>query len=134
MSDSGLSPEDVGAIQALFQAGSDRFGTGDMAGWASLYTEDGVIMPPNAPEVGGRANLIAFGESFPSLTHLSFGEVGVQGHGDLAAAWSSYHMRFVGDDGAEVSDTGKQVGILARQSDGSWAVTRAMFNSDLAPE
>ncbi len=131
MSQAELSRDDVGTIEALFATAGERFAAGDFAGWASLYAEDGMIMPPNGPTVVGRANVQAFGESFPTVTHLSFSDIGVQVEGDLAVGWSAFEMGFVGDDGIEVNDTGKQLVALARQEDGSWKATRAIFNSDL---
>ena len=91
-------------------------------------------MPPNGASVAGRANVQAFGEAFPKLTHISFSDIAVHGQRDLAVGWSTFRLSFVGDDGAEVNDTGKQLVVFERQSDGTWGVTRAMFNSDLPLE
>jgi ketosteroid isomerase-like protein len=134
MSHAELSPDDVGAIEALFPIVAERFLAGDFAGWASVYAEDGMVMPPNGPTVVGRANLQAFGESFPKVTHLSFSDIGVQVQGDLAVGWCGFQMTIVGDDGVEVNDTGKQLVAFEKQGDGSWKATRAMFNSDLPLE
>ena len=134
MSHAELSPDDVGAIEAMFPRVAELFLAGDFAGWASLYTEDGTLMPPNGATVVGRANLQAFGESFPKITHLSFSDIGVQVQGDLAIGWSSIQMSIVGDDGAEVNDTAKQLVAFEKQADGSWKATKAMFNSDLPLE
>ena len=134
MSHAELSPDDVGAIEALFPIVAERFLAGDFAGWASVYAEDGMVMPPNGPTVVGRANLQAFGESFPKVTHLSFSDIGVQVQGDLAVGWCGFRMTIVGDDGVEVNDTGKQLVAFEKQGDGSWKATRAMFNSDLPLE
>ena len=131
---SGLLSEDITTIQGLFQRSAESFGSGDFAGWASLYAEDGVLMPPNRPTVTGRSDVQAFGESFPPVSHLGFSGVEVDGEGDVAVGWSAYELSLKGDDGAEVNDTGKQLAVLKRQADGSWLVSRAMFNSDLAPE
>ncbi len=134
MSHAELSPDDVGAIEALFPIAAERFLAGDFAGWASLYAEDGMLMPPNGVTVVGRANIQAFGESFPKVTHLSFSDIGVQVQGDLAVGWSAFRMGIVGDDGAEVNDIGKQLVAFEKQGDGSWEATRAIFNSDLPLE
>ena len=134
MSHAELSLDDVGAIKAIFPLVVERFLAGDFAGWASLYAEDGMLMPPNGATVIGRANLQAFAESFPKVTHLSFSDIGVQVQGNLAVGWSSLQMGTLGDDGVEVNDTGKQLVAFEKQGDGSWQVTRAMFNSDLPLE
>ena len=131
MSHAELSRDDVGAVEALFPLVVERFLAGDFAGWASLYAEDGMLMPPNGPTVVGRANLQAFAETWPRVTHLSFSDIGVQVEGDLAVGWCAFQMGTVGDDGIEVNDTGKQLVAFARQDDGSWKATRAIFNSDL---
>jgi len=129
-----LSPEDIHALQELSRKSAESFGSGDMAAWAAVYAEDGVLMPPNGPTVVGRANVLAFGESFTEIAGLSFGDFSVQGEGDLAVGWSSYQLGLVGEDGVEVNDTGKQLVVFERQADGGWLVTRAMFNSDLEPQ
>ena len=134
MSQAELSRDDVGTIEGIFATAMECFLAGDFAGWASPYAEDGTIMPPNGPAVVGRANLQAFGESFPRVTRFSFSDVGVQVQGDLAVGWTAFEMSFVGDDGAEVNDIGKQLVAFEKQGDGSWKATRAIFNSDLPLE
>ncbi len=131
MSEAELSRDDVGAIEALFSVVVERFLARDFAGWAALYSEDGILMPPNGVAVAGRANLQAFGESFPKVTQLGFSDIGIQVDGTLAVGWSAFRMSILGDDGVEVNDIGKQLVAFAKQADGSWKATRAIFNSDL---
>jgi len=56
-----LSQKDV---SAAIQAANDRWGafftSGDAAGLASLYTDDGRLLPPNHPVVTGHKNIQAF--------------------------------------------------------------------------
>ena len=126
-----ISAEDIAAIRALHLKASTSFQSGNRASWAALYAEDGMLMPPNAPRVKGRGDILAFGEAFPDLHELVFLDIEIQGEGDVAVATSGVRMTMTGEDGEEVSDTAKQLVVLHRQSDGGWAVTHAMFNSDL---
>jgi len=126
-----LSHEDSRAIKDVFQLATDRFVSGDIAGWAALYTEDGVLMPPNAPSVAGRANVLAFGESLPKVTRFNFSGVGVDGDGNVAVGWCAFEMTVIGEDGSEVTDTGKQLVHFRRETNGNWRAARAIFNSDL---
>lgn len=43
--------EEIEALSSTFET---AFNTGDAAGVAALYTEDAVIMPPDAPRIDGR--------------------------------------------------------------------------------
>src|SRR5687767_8647479 len=53
--DPALATADATALRAALAAYLDAANAGDSAGWAALYTEDAVMMPPNSPAVEGRA-------------------------------------------------------------------------------
>ena len=55
----GLSAEDVAAIKRVQEKYNQTLLAGDWAGVAAVHTPDAVRMPPNAPDVRGRAAIEA---------------------------------------------------------------------------
>lgn len=101
---------------------------------ARWHTEDVVVMPPGAAAISGRGAVVAFLKTFPPLSNVRFQVQETEGTGDLAYQWGTYEMDMaVPGMAAPVHDTGKFLEIWRRQADGSWKLTREMFNSDVPP-
>ena len=104
----------------------------DAAGIAQLYTEDGAVMPPNAPIGKGRdaiqktwAGLLAI----PGFDLAIMPEqVSVSSSGDMALDRGTYKLA-VAPDGKAMTDTGKYV-VVWRKVDGEWKAAADIFNSD----
>jgi ketosteroid isomerase-like protein len=126
-----FSDADRAAVKAVFDSTVARVSRKDFASWANEYTEDGVLMPPNHPTVKGRSDIKAWGDSLPPITSFAFNDVTAEGDGDVAYGTSSYALTFSPPGAAATNDRGKQLVTLHRQSDGSWLVTAASFNSDI---
>jgi uncharacterized protein (TIGR02246 family) len=129
-----LPDEDQAAIRASNVAFVKAFLAGDMAGLAALYTEDAVLLPPNAPKTEGREAIQKYFATFPPLETFTLTEEEIGGMGGLAYTVGVYTFSFKGEDGELVKDTGKFLDIKQKQEDGSWLLYRDMFNSDLAVE
>jgi ketosteroid isomerase-like protein len=99
-----------------------------------IYSENGIMLPPNAPRVAGRdalekswtgmANIPGVELSFDtdSLTFAKSGELAVEvGHYSFAA----------GEGAAKTTELGKSVVTWIRK-DGKWQVLTDMFSSDAA--
>ena len=100
----------------------------------SAYTEDGILLPPNAPLVQGRAAIQKFFGGFPKITAFRQSVVEIEGHGDPTYVRGTYEMTMIPPGAKEpLKDTGKVLAIWRKQSDGSWLVSRVAWNSDLAP-
>jgi uncharacterized protein (TIGR02246 family) len=99
---------------------------------ASLYAEDGILMPPGSPASTGRAAIQEFiagdiAQSKAGGVSLHNGEVtGVGVSGDLA--WLSATFTVADSTGATV-DTGKYLSLYRRSGDG-WLLIRDTWNSD----
>ena len=105
----------------------------DDAGIAGLYTEDGAVMPPNAPIGKGRA---AIQQTWASMMATpGFGlsivpeQILVSSSGDLALDRGTYRLT-VAPGGTTQADTGKYV-VVWRKIGGEWKAAADIFNSDL---
>ena len=139
----GCAPEDgpdtqadEAAINAIWSTYVSSLEAGDIDAWLSLWTEDGVQMPPNEPPVIGKSQLRARnGGALDVLTveiHITNQEVGVTG--DWAFSRGVYTATFSPKDGSEpIPVDGKFMTILKRQADGGWKIHRDIFNSNVAP-
>lgn len=107
----------------------------DAAGISQLYTQDGAVMPPNAPIARGRA---AIQQTWASMMRtpgfdLTFTpeQILVSASGDMALDRGTYRLT-VGPPGKPQRDTGKYV-VVWRKASGDWKAAADIFNSDLPP-
>lgn len=127
-----LSDADLAAIRSVPQAYAQAVLAGDAAAVAATYTEDGVEMPPNLPAREGRAAILEWYEAGLQVTAFSVTSVDTDGRGDVAYDRGTFSITLTPPGMTEpMDDTGKYLVILRKQSDGSWAVTTAIWNSDL---
>ena len=105
----------------------------DAAAIASLYAEDGAVMPPNAPIGKGRA---AIQRTWSSLMQtpgfaLTFApeQIIVSASGDMALDRGTYNLT-IAPGGTTQTDTGKYV-VVWRKIGGEWKAAADIFNSDL---
>lgn len=105
----------------------------DAAGIAQLYTDDGAVMPPNAPIAKGRA---AIQQTWASMMgtpgfELTFvpEQIIVSSSGDMAFDRGTYSLT-IAPDGTAQTDTGKYV-VVWRKIGSEWKAAVDIFNSDL---
>jgi len=127
-----LTDEDIAAIKASTESFVQAWESRDFDALMALYTEDAILMPPNAPLVQGRATLRAFNESFPPVKEVNLIIEEIDGRGDLAYVRGIYSMTIEMEGVPEpIQDTGKYIEIRIKQPDGYWLISRDIFNSDL---
>ena len=127
---------DEEAINAIWSTYESSLEAGDIEAWLSLWTEDGVQMPPNEPPVIGKNQLRTRNggalDIFAVEIDITNQEVGVAG--DWAFSRGIYTATFAPKDGSEpIPVDGKFMTILKRQGDGAWKIHRDIFNSSVAP-
>ena len=105
----------------------------DAAAIAALYTEDGAVMPPNAPIGKGRA---AIQQTWTSMMQtpgfdltITPEQIRVSSSGDMALDRGSYGLK-VAPNGTAQTDTRKYV-VVWRKVGGEWKAAADIFNSDL---
>ncbi len=127
----GLAPADEAAVRAIVADFVPAAMAKDWDKMLSLYSTDGVRLPPNEPVVE-RAGLRAWFETYPTMTQFEAPIVHIEGAGDVAAARGTYNLTAtVAGQKAPVQDRGKWVSIMKKQSDGSWRIVADIWNSDL---
>ena len=125
-----LSTADADSIRSASRAYAQAASDTAWSRWASFFTADAAFLPPNTSTQSGRAAIEAWGRSFPPFTGLTLEPVEVTGQGDLAYVWGRYHLVVNLPGAAPAPDSGKYIEIWRKQTDGSWKITRDIYNSD----
>ena len=115
---------EIEAANAKFM---ELFSAGDAAGLAALYTEDGMILPPNSDFVKGTEAIQGFWQAVfdMGVASAKLKCVEVEGCGDTAIEVSQFKM--LGSD-EQVLDYGKYI-VIWKKVDGEWKLHRDIFNS-----
>ena len=124
-----FSSADRDANQAVIDEFRDAVRAKDWDAVSALYADDGMLMPPNQPTVTGRAAIHDWLANFPPIVSFDLRTEEVTGMGDLAyvrGRWT-YVLALEGSP----SDSGRFLEIHRLQPDGTWRITRDIFNSDV---
>lgn len=126
---------DTAADEAAFRDGTkawvDAYNAGDADKIVALYTEDALVMPPDAPIAAGheaiRQYLVAnIASSMASGVTAVLGEESAGVSGDIG--WHSGTYKVNGTDGATVG-TGKYLESW-HKANGKWLMVRDIWNND----
>ncbi len=124
------------AIRTLDVAWAKSANARDLDATVSYYSDDALLLPPNAPIAKDKASIRAGWASLlvPEIT-LTWKDtkIEVAQSVELAYLVGAYDMTIKDAKGGESKDTGKLLEIWKKQSDGKWKVVVDTFNSDLAP-
>lgn len=105
----------------------------DAAAIADLYTEDGAVMPPNAPIGKGRAEVRRIWASMMQTPGFALTfvpeQIVVSSSGDMALDRGTYDLT-VAPKGTPQKDTGKYV-VVWRKIGREWKAAADIFNSDI---
>jgi uncharacterized protein (TIGR02246 family) len=105
----------------------------DVSRMLSVWTEDGVLMPPNHESVHGRAAMETYFRQLFSRSKFRFrftsseiqiaNDIAFERVTYIAEAWLSGSSR-------PVEDRGKGLHVYRRQTDRSWKLAQDIWNSD----
>jgi uncharacterized protein (TIGR02246 family) len=124
-----MSRQDIDTVnKRLAQAVQE----GDAAAAASLYTEDGKFLAPNADFFSGREAIQGFfqGAIDGGIKGLNLSTLELEVQDDTAHEVGTYEL--IADGGA-VADSGKFI-VIWKRVDGSWRLHRDMINTSRPAE
>lgn len=124
------------AVEEIWREYSASLNASDLDRWLSLWTDDGVQMPPDEPPVVGKDRIRERNQGFLDLFDfdMSITNQEVVATSDWAYSRGVYEATLTPKErGDPLHVDGKYMTILSRQSDGSWKIHRDIFNSNAAP-
>lgn len=132
--------DDITAINEVLPQYAVAVNTGDFDLWISLWTDDGVQMPPDTPARIGKEQIReamkpGFDQMNLDITIHSIEETKV--YGNLGLTRCTYTLKMTPKAGGETINAmpdGKALTLYERQSDGSWKIKYDIFNSNAPPK
>lgn len=123
------------AVYEIWDQYATSLEAGDVDAWISLWTDDGVQMPPGVPPVIGKANIRAgllFQLSLFTFNDFQINTAEVRRSGDLAFARGTYTVTLLPVGGGPgIFVDGKFMTIFEKQQGGAWKIHRDAFNSNV---
>ena len=129
--------EKKNAIEQLHQQDAAATVSSEVEKLLSLWTDDGVALPPGGPPVTGKQAILAWieknaGGSKKAAKTLKYApqvrELKI--YGNRAYEWGDFLNVHESPNGELFEIRGKFVRALKRQVDGSWKFSRVMWNID----
>jgi uncharacterized protein (TIGR02246 family) len=110
------------AIEQVNARFVEAFKAGDAATIASLYTETGRMLPPDATEISGREAIQAEWQSWidGGFKDLTLEAQEVEASGDLAYEIGSFSLQVPAENNDMVTASGNYVVVWKRGAEGSW--------------
>jgi ketosteroid isomerase-like protein len=110
-------------------------GAKDIDKTVSYYSEDAVVMPPNAPSAKTRETIRTAWKEMLTTPGAAISwkatKVEVAKSGDLACLSGTYQATTNDLSGKPVNDHGKYVEVWEKRADGTWKCDADIWNSDL---
>ena len=134
VADQSITEKDRAAISALEETYMESLLNQDEAGLRTVFAEDAITMPPNASALVGIEAIIADNKSGPRITAASTEFEEVEGTGGLAYARGTFNVVVQLNDTTELPVTGKFIEVWKKEADGSWKISRDIWNANQAPQ
>jgi ketosteroid isomerase-like protein len=121
------------ALRDLDEQWSKAAGAKDVDKTISFYSDDALVMPPNAPSATTKEAIRKIWKDLLTDANISWKtkEVEVAQSGDLAFSSGTYEVTLNDPTGTPVNDRGKYVEVWKKQADGTWKCGVDIWNSDL---
>jgi ketosteroid isomerase-like protein len=121
-------------MQEIVEQWQTHFNAGDYEALTAFYTTDAVRFPPGAPPQNGHEAIAADFPSYADLTiKLELG--GSDMSGDLLSSWGTYELYArEAEEGAGPVQSGPWMNVARMGEDGTWKITRDIWNLRQQPE
>jgi uncharacterized protein (TIGR02246 family) len=123
------------ALRDLDAKWSAAAGAKDVEKTVSYYSDDAVVMPPNAPSATTRETIRSAWKEMLTTPGAAISwkatKVEVAKSGDLACVSGTYEETMTDASGKSAKDHGKYVEVWEKQADGTWKCGADIWNSDL---
>lgn len=111
----------------------DAFNRGDLAAAMAVYTEDAIILPPNADMIKGKQAIQSFWQGAMDMgvkeAKLETVELVAMGE-DRTCEIGKYTLKIQPEGGETITDMGKYV-VVWKLQDGSWNWDIDIWNTSL---
>ena len=109
----------------------EAFNSGDAAGLAALYTQEGQLLPGNSDFVTGPQAIQEFwqGAMDMGIKSAKLETIEVEGMGETAYEVGKYTLFAEGD---QMLDQGKYI-VIWKQVEGEWKLHRDIWNTSMPP-
>ena len=119
----------IGSLEAALNGG-------DAAAAAAVYTEDAILLPPDAPRIDGREGIAGF---WGAMFEAGVGDVVLETAeldmlGDTAIETGTWQVSVPDGNGGTVTPSGKYIVVWKRGADGGWMAQQDIWNDNPAPE
>lgn len=123
-----LQAQDSSPMQEIIEQWHTHFNAGHYDIVAGLYTPDAVRYPPGGPPISGRDAIVA---AFPQFAdyraEIKLG--GSEMSGDMISSWGTYALYAKSaEEGAGPVQTGPWMNVAKKGEDGTWKITRDIWN------
>ena len=123
------------AVEKGAEAWTGAFNAGDAAGVAALYSENGMLLPPDASQIQGRQ---AIQDTFQGwidagFKNIVFNVVEVEESGDLGYEVGLFSVDYPTEGGQMATATGNYLVVWKRDADGVWRLYRDTWNDTPPP-
>jgi uncharacterized protein (TIGR02246 family) len=123
------------ALRDLDAQWSAAAGANDLDKTVSFYSDDAIVMPPNAPSATTKETIRSAWKEMLTTPGAAISwkatKVEVAKSGDLACVSGAYEQTTIDASGKPVTDRGKYVEVWEKQADGKWKCSADIWNSDL---
>lgn len=124
---------DVAEIRAAEAALVEALQSPDPTAWVYFYTDDAILVEPDAPAIQGRQALLEMARSMKPLSSVVISPVRTDGRATLAYVYG--HASWVNGRPPHAGSTSnvRFVIVWRREADGKWRVAQEIFTTD-APD